>query len=1004
MAENTTDNTENSETGAEKSAPDITVSFPNTITQLHQVALRMAESTNSAIKVENMAFDKNGKFVGANDQLMIVLAMKDEKAELLPKDKFVDLAKVYVKYFAGDEMASRITEKSLCEIYSPNDKNSTVVNEPGGGNGGTEDSQGNQQQNGGQEQQTQQEQPVSEEIEKLLFEDVVSPSYTGVYGYYIGYSMAVHGKQPNRGMDAFKAQNWEGGILGSIFKDLKNTKLKLMSGDVIGIGKIFDADSWKEALGIPDIDANNIDTDIKTVLNHEYPNNTAQVAVFKTNAANNLLSKQHRLTTEIQKFISQSELCIVIKVYHSDSNYPDYTTAAMADVFNKAAGSYGKQFRLNNRNMISDKNVLLVPNATDDIKDNDYAKRAYSKPKSGRMTPSGATGTSESETFIITGEILESLFGKPLLEDDPPETDGEETHETPEDTETPKDVEAPESPESKDEGNTDQTPANNEPSVEDMAKTAQEAIVRLGKKEFPDDGIDGKVDTVDDTVHFAKEHGMDEPSVEKWLQDNGNKAFMKRPFLLVDIPKTETTVSESVVEAAQDKNDDREKNDSAERKTRTIDKIARILASPDSKKVIEMLKNDDSFTDSMAKKFQSVGNENGNTTREKFISYISREDAPTLVKTGFRNVDNNQLEILLSRLEDYSDKVFQEGKIEAITSAIKEVNLTGNKAQNDRIEKDIEDIAKKEQDRETDAQKVLQDAAYEVMSKHGLKDSDDRFIFKSVKVKKEKSGEPTVAESIDSLLFESISPDEIIAGVNCKLNGRALELKEQGKSMQRNMTNLAPIKNHFAYAPRDRVIAYLTKHGLGTSADYDKVQGDNIFVAIVKRGDGTRNGSFGEPAFTDDSVKKMFEFALGGNLTEFVSIAPEEPKDISVDPNELFTISLGFNSVRYQSKVKESEGVSEATSAGDPLPLCATWLASGTPPGVDPDSDMMWLFFMYWFRGEEGGDVAPDSISKTDLYIIPRKNLKFKNDREIHKDTKDGNYRKIRPNNEPFDE
>ena len=986
MAEITKFITEDGETGGEDSTPDITVSFPYTMTQLHQVALRMADSSNSAIKVENMAFDKDGHFVGAHDQLMIVLAMKDEKAELLPKDKFVDLAKVYVKYFAGDEMASRITEKSLCEIYSPKDKSATVVNKKGGGDGGQETT-------GGHEGEPEPERPVSEEIENLLFEDVISPSYTGIYGYYIGYSMAVHGRPSTASADAFSAQNWEGGILGSIFNDLKNTKLKLMSGDVIGIGKIFDADSWKEALGIPDIDANNIDTDIKTVLNHEYPNNTAQVAVFKANAANNLLSKQHLLTTEIQKFISQSELCIIIKVYHSDSNYPDYTTSSMADVFNKAAGSFGKQFRLSDRNMISEENVLLVKNATDDIRDNDYAKRAYSKPKSGRMTPSTATGTSESETFIITGEILESLFGKDLLEaDDPPET-----------PEPPADVEAPESPESGEEGKPEPTPAATEPSVEDMSSTAREAIVRLGKKAFKDDDIDGKVDTIEDTISFAKEHGMDEPSVEKWLQDNGSKSFLKRPFLLVDSPKTETTVSESAVNELTNEAEEPESSD-ADKKTQTIDKIARILASPDAKKVIEMMKNDKSFTDSMAKKFQSVGSEGGDTTREKFLSYISREDAPTLVKTGFRNVDGTQLGLLLSRLEDYSDKVFQESKIEAITSAIKEVNLTGNKEQNDRIEKDIENIAKKDQEKETAAQKVLQDAAYEVMSKHGLKDSNDRFIFKSVKLKKEKAEEPTVAESIDSLLFESISPDEIIAGVNCKLNGRALELKEQGKAMQRNMTNLAPIKNHFAYAPRDRVISYLTKHGLGTTADYDKVQGDNIFVAIVKRGDGTRNGSFGEPAFTDDSVKKMFEFALGGNLTEFVAIAPEEPKDISVDPSELFTISLGFNSVKYRSKVKESEEVSEATSAGDPLPLCATWLASGTPPGVDPDMDILWLFFMLWLRGEDGEETASELAPKSDLYIIPRKNLKFKNDREIHKDTKDGNYRKIRPNNEPFDE
>ena len=974
----------------ENRSPSLTVVTSDIIKKLHDVAIGFAQHENPAIRLENSAFDEKTGAFKTGGQFMILMTKKDENAEMPEKEAFVKYAQTYVKYFVGEEMASRVTEKSLCEIYSPKDQKAAHV----GQNGEKEGSDGEKKPEEQPQQQTQtqgQQGNVAEELADILLEDVISPSYTGVWGYSISYSVNMHGRGSTHFSDSVAGR--KAGLFGAIMSDLQNIKIKTPSGDTVQIGKIFDPDEWKKALGIPDIDANNIDSDIKRVLNHDYPNNTAQCTVFKANAVNNLLSKQGRLTTMIQKFISQSELCIVIKVYHSDHNYPDYSEKTMAEVFNKAAGAYYKNFRLTNRDYISEKNVLRIKNATDNIDDKDKMKRTYGTPVSGRTNPSSGTGTSESlDTFMITGEILESLFGSDILvEDDQPM---EQPQETP-------DVEAP--TDNKDDGGEE----NQEPQADEnaMAGYAEESLKRLGDKEFRDRNIEARVRETGQLLDELKEMGFDDPATEKWMNGYKDKAFLHRPFALMDLGQK--TLGESVVLEADSPKDGEgagDKNRETEQ-TKRLDRLARLIASPYSRDIISRLKDDRSFSETMAKKFQAAKNENGETFKEKLVSYLSRKDAPTLVKTGFRGIDPATIDMLNDRLGDFYREVSEAKRSEGLEEILKGLNLTSDSKQNERISNDIRKTAKEDADRRKKAEKVLQDSAYDVMNKFDLKDDNDRFVFGSSKVERKRP--ETTSEAIDSLLFEAVSATDKIANINGAMIKRALDLEDIGCKSQKNMRNLNPIHNLFAYAPRDRVIQYLTAHGFCSEADLSELAGENLFVCIVKRGDGEHNGSFGEPAFKDDTVRDMFEKSLERPLSGFKALPDFHPTLEQIRPKsgELFTKALGFNSVRYpfggtgaNSPVNENGLVMEG-SPSYPIPVLNAWVASGEPG--DDDSLYTWLYFMFWLRGTEEPGQDPSSVA-SDLYFIPRKNLTYKNDREIRKDMKDGNYAKIRDNNSPY--
>ena len=63
-------------------------------------------------------------------------------------------------------------------------------------------------------------------------------------------------------------------------------------------------------------------------------------------------------------------------------------------------------------------------------------------------------------------------------------------------------------------------------------------------------------------------------------------------------------------------------------------------------------------------------------------------------------------------------------------------------------------------------------------------------------------------------------------------------------------------------APTEDVIEFLTKHGIGSPADYEKLDKPYTLVCWVKKsssdGNSKLNGSHGWRAFNKDSMKKVF--------------------------------------------------------------------------------------------------------------------------------------------------
>ena len=399
---------------ADKIEPLVELNIANVFKQLHDTALKQAKPPKGFV-IKNLAFaDEKTIKMKAGDYL-ITIAPEDEKDNTLFLDDKTrpDAEKAlseYVKFFVN----KKIDPKEFAEITvdvqdNGSDNNKKNANKNKKATKSTDDANKKPEKPAGESlrikatrnslltnlfddysldmineegeskdddnkketSKNDEKTPVDKTDGKDNGKDSAPKATTKVRGLSIKYTCELAGEKKTGLMKALKKN--AKGLLGGIWNDL--TQIKITGGvfgkDGLAVGKVINPDAWKETIGRPDIDANTIKSDIDTIMSKDYPNTTAAVSIYKCSSMLSLLNKAKvKISGELKKVLSETELCIGIKIQKTDENYGSFNEESIAEVLNKSIGNYYKSILTHPAKFkISKDNVFKVENYSNDNKE-----------------------------------------------------------------------------------------------------------------------------------------------------------------------------------------------------------------------------------------------------------------------------------------------------------------------------------------------------------------------------------------------------------------------------------------------------------------------------------------------------------------------------------------------------------------------------------------------------------------------------------------------------------
>ena len=436
---------------ADKLEPLVTINIANIFKQLHDIGLKEAKSKiPDGFVIKNLAFSDDKVTEMKAGEYLITIAPEDDMDKSLFLDdelrpKAEEALQTYIQFFVD----KKVDPKDFSEII--------VADDSADSDDEKKEEKNDNQQNKSEEKQ---EKPASESLRikrtrnnllNYLFDDYQFLNEEGedkqetqnakaddkktddkkeddnkdgngpkskvkVRGLSVKYECKLAGQKTGKLGAALK--KGAKSILGGIWNDL--TQIKITGGvfgkDGLAVGKVLDPDTWKETLGRPDIDANIIKSDIDTVFQKDYPNNTVAVKIHKCSGLMSLIKKSGaKASSGLVKALSEAEMCIAITVQKNDENYDSYNEESIAEVINKSIGNYYKS-------------VLTHPLKFTVSKDDIYKVENFNEEGKRIDTPKDTqTPNKESISFLTYCALVES--GNILLED------GEDTEDTADTTE-----------------------------------------------------------------------------------------------------------------------------------------------------------------------------------------------------------------------------------------------------------------------------------------------------------------------------------------------------------------------------------------------------------------------------------------------------------------------------------------------------------------------------------------------------------------------------------------
>ena len=156
-------------------------------------------------------------------------------------------------------------------------------------------------------------------------------------GYGVMYAIDVAGEQRRSAADIMKRK--AKGLFGGLMADLRNIEIKTLGGGSIGIGKLFDPDKWKAAVGIVDLDIDTVDNNIENVIKNDMPRSDALVNVWDSRTLIDFLNQRRKITPEVKEKIGKTTYSVVIEVRKSDASYREFNKQKVADICDRAFGT-----------------------------------------------------------------------------------------------------------------------------------------------------------------------------------------------------------------------------------------------------------------------------------------------------------------------------------------------------------------------------------------------------------------------------------------------------------------------------------------------------------------------------------------------------------------------------------------------------------------------------------------------------------------------------------------
>lgn len=231
------------------------------------------------------------------------------------------------------------------------------------------------------------------------------------------------------------------------------------------------------------------------------------------------------------------------------------------------------------------------------------------------------------------------------------------------------------------------------------------------------------------------------------------------------------------------------------------------------------------------------------------------------------------------------------------------------------------------------------------------------------------------------------------------------------------------------FVPTQDARNFCIAHGCGTPEFFDQITTDHVLICWQKRpntreltmSDGTvfkegqLDGSIGQSAITDESIKKIFEFAVGKEVPDIKKIhldGKNAPTDIAgeTSSNDIFTQKsgakhrfLGYDALRkkYSKKFEGKPECNYYPAVTDvyiaPFNLNDTGVVPPPPPDpipVDPEPTPT--------PPDDNVPERPTDSNRGKFFVIPLKNLKYKHDRAPTMDYGDGNQYNIKGNDADY--
>ena len=345
-----------------------TMSIPDIIGALHEKALEECKAESSGITLTNSAFSKDGTLETAGDHMICAATGPNSDVD---KAGAVKILQSYVQWFAGPDIAKKVTDGTVNEILADDEGNGgedlkeskcilpfrswlveaskesstddtpefedSIENDSEENNSRADDVDFDDASDDGADKDNNKDNDNKDTAtEKDDADNEKKPA-----GYYVGYSLNVEGMKKSTADDAMKSTSILWKYAKTFFDGMKITFTKLGSG---GSGESFTVKDIKNAFGetFGKIDPNKLVSNVEHEIHKRYPNTPAIVEVRDQNTLLSEIGDQ--LTGEDKAKIAKSKYALRIDVTKTDPKKDILTKAEVADIVTSSISGLWKKF------------------------------------------------------------------------------------------------------------------------------------------------------------------------------------------------------------------------------------------------------------------------------------------------------------------------------------------------------------------------------------------------------------------------------------------------------------------------------------------------------------------------------------------------------------------------------------------------------------------------------------------------------------------------------------